>query len=85
MTRLGEIAFFNASYLSRIFKQYSGMNLTEYIMQVRMNEATRLLRETDMQVQEITKAIGLESAAYFIRMFKRATHMTPQQYREFNQ
>lgn len=85
LTRLGEVASFNASYLSRIFKQYSGMNLTEYIMQVRMNEATRLLRESNMQVQEITKAIGLESAAYFIRMFKRATHMTPQQYREFNQ
>ncbi|MFC4597236.1 response regulator [Cohnella hongkongensis] len=85
LTRLGEVASFNASYLSRIFKQYSGMNLTEYILQVRMNEATRLLRETSMQVQEITKAVGLESAAYFIRLFKKATHLTPQQYRELNQ
>lgn len=85
LTRLGEVAAFNASYLSRIFKQYAGMNLTEYILQVRMNEAKRLLRESNLQVQEITKAIGLESAAYFIRMFKKETSLTPQQYRELHQ
>lgn len=83
LTRLGEVFSFNASYLSRVFKLHSGINLTEHILAKRLQEAKRLLRDTSMQVQEITKAVGFESAPYFIRLFKKETDMTPQQYREW--
>lgn len=82
--RLAELVYFNPSYLSRLFKQVTGMNLSEYIVEARILKARALLTQTDLKIHEITKLIGFESAAYFGRIFKKSVNMTPQEYRELN-
>ncbi|MCD9020660.1 response regulator [Cohnella silvisoli] len=80
--RLGEVVSLNASYLSRLYKQLTGESLSDTIMSTRLSAANRKLRETDDKVQDIAAQVGFESAAYFNRFFKKASGLTPQEYRE---
>jgi len=82
LIRLAEFAHLNPAYLSRLYKQMSGTNLTDYILNIRLNQAERMLRETRLKILEIATAVGFGSVAYFIRSFKKAKGMTPQEYRE---
>lgn len=81
LTKLSEIAHFNPSYLSRFYKQITGKSLSDYITEVRINQAKELLRGTDLQIQEIALKVGYETA-YFIRLFKKIICQTPQEFRD---
>lgn len=82
LVRLAEFAHLNPAYLSRLYKQMSGVNLTDYILNIRLNQSERLLKETRLKIHEIATAVGFGSVAYFIRSFKKNNGMTPQEYRE---
>lgn len=79
---LSEKVFLNPAYLSRIYKQETGMNISEYICHMRINKAKELLRQSDFKIHEVASAVGFESAAYFTRVFKQLTNLTPQEYRD---
>ncbi|MCD9020403.1 response regulator [Cohnella silvisoli] len=81
LTRLSEVVYLNASYLSRLYKQTTGHGLAEYIAEKRINKASALLRDTSLKIHEVARQVGLEQG-YFIKMFKKYIHMTPQEYRE---
>lgn len=83
LTQIGEVVSLNPAYLSRLYKQLTGNMLSDTIMEARLSEAKRLLKETNDKVQDIATQVGFESAAYFTRFFKKATECTPQEYREF--
>lgn len=85
LTRIGEVVGFNPSYLSRLYKQLTGEGLFEYITEVRLNKAKQLLKNPLLKVHEISMELGFESAAYFTKFFKRATNLTPSEYRELPQ
>lgn len=80
--RLSEIMYFNPSYLSRLFKQLSGENLTEYIQEKRVGMAKGLLTKNDIKINDIALAVGFGSATNFTRFFKKSTGMTPAEYRD---
>jgi two-component system response regulator YesN len=82
LTALSELVYLNASYLSRRFKEITGKNLTDTILEVRMEEACRLLKNTAGRVKNIAAELGYESAAHFSRIFKREMGVTPQEYRD---
>lgn len=82
LVRLAEINYFNPSYLSRLFKQEKGINLSEYIDTCRARKAKELLRDGDLKVREVAVSVGYESAHSFTRFFKKVTGMTPQEYRD---
>ncbi|MFC3800660.1 response regulator [Cohnella sp. GCM10012308] len=82
LTRLSGIVHLSSFYLSRVYKQMTGQGLLEYITEVRIQRAKLLLKTTDLKVHEIAALIGLESPAYFTRLFKKETSSTPQEYRE---
>ncbi|WP_281426384.1 response regulator [Paenibacillus agaridevorans] len=82
LAKIGEVVGFNPSYLSRLYKQLSGEGLFEYITEVRLNKAKQLLRNPLLKVHEISMELGFESSAYFTKFFKRATNLTPSEYRE---
>ncbi len=84
LDKLAGLMHFNPSYLSRLFKQVAGVNLSEYIMDQRVEKAKYLLAETNLKINELTQAIGLGSPTYFARIFKKATNMSPLDYREFS-
>lgn len=77
------VARYNYSpiYLSRIFKKYLGITMTEYINNVRLNYAELYLQTTSLTLEEITENIGLLSTSYFNKIFKKKHGITPNKYR----
>lgn len=71
----------NYSLFSFTFKQYTGTNFVNYLKNVRVGEAKKLLTETDMKVNEISKAVGYDHEKHFMKTFKSLTGLTPSQYR----
>jgi two-component system response regulator YesN len=82
LVKLSEVSYFNPSYLSRLFKQATGENLSDYIIEARINKAKELLKNSDMKIFEIALAVGCESSTYLGRVFKKHTGKTPQEYRD---
>ncbi|MCD9021721.1 response regulator [Cohnella silvisoli] len=82
LVKLGELTYFNPSYLSRLFKQITGTNISDHIHLARINKAKELLSGTGMKIHEVAISIGFDSPAYFAKFFKKSTSMTPQEYRD---
>lgn len=74
--------YISESYLSRTFTKEMGMTLVDYITECRINKAKELLRTTDLTVTNICTQVGYNYAAYFTKIFKEKTGMTPNQYRD---
>ena len=73
--------YISQDYLSKLFHRETGMKLVEYITSVRIEEAARLLKTTDMPVGEVASAAGFSSSAYFSRVFRVHYGMSPNQFR----
>ena len=74
-TRLSE------SHLSMLFKTETGINFLQYLNAVRINNALRLLTQSNMNVSEIARAIGFPTPGYFTKVFRRFMGRTPTEYR----
>lgn len=71
---------FAPSYLSSIFKAHYGVSPTFYIVQKRMEEGKRLLKENNMKIKEVAEVLGYEDSLYFSKVFKRIVGMSPREY-----
>ena len=69
------------TYFSTLFKREVGMSFTAYVTQVRMEEAARLLRETDEKTYRIAEATGYGDPNYFSYVFKRHFGLSPSKFR----
>lgn len=65
------------NYLSYLFKKYTGLNLWEYVIQLRMEESRKLLLSTDMRRYEIADKVGYESPEHFSKIFKKYFGISP--------
>ena len=72
----------NYSLFSYSFKQYTGSNFVNYLRNIRMREAKRLLEETDMRINEISQAVGYENEKHFMKIFKSTCGVSPSEYRK---
>ncbi len=82
LVKLSDMVYFNPNYLSHLFKQQAGINLSEYIQDCRIRKAKLLLENPETRVNDVAAAVGYGSATNFIRFFKKITAVTPQKYRE---
>ena len=71
-------------YLSSVFRKETGVTLTQYILNERIQLAMRLLSTTNLQVQSIAQHCGILDVHYFSKLFKKQNGITPKQYREMN-
>jgi len=71
------------AYGSSIFKKETGMTITNYLIQVRMEEAQRLIRETNLTVNEIAYKVGYNDTRYFSKLFIKTVGIKPVDYRKF--
>jgi len=78
---MAENFHFNPSYISLLFKTYFRTGFKEYLIDVRINEAKRLLSETNMKVYEVAQNIGYNDVAYFDKLFKKEVGISPNKYR----
>jgi two-component system, response regulator YesN len=76
---------FSPAYVSYLFKKKVKTNIWDYVSQVRIGEAKRLLTATDMKRYEIAYQVGYESPEHFSRMFKRYVGISPADYRKEDQ
>ena len=74
--------FINKYYLLKIFKETYGMTISSYLISKRITRAKQLLRFTQMTIDEVGCAVGMDGAGYFSRMFKKAEGISPKEYRK---
>lgn len=75
----------NPAYLSRLFRKETGLSLSDYITQVKMERVKKLLTETNDKISIIAEEVGYVHFSYFAKLFKKMTGLTPQDYRKMNQ
>lgn len=78
---LGKLFHKNPAYLCSLFSKAVGNTLFEYITNVRLNNAKKLLRTSNLKVSEICKQVGYENQKYFNQVFKKNIGTTPGSYR----
>ncbi|MFC3770602.1 helix-turn-helix domain-containing protein [Paenibacillus sp. GCM10012303] len=72
----------SVSYLSKIFKDESGVNFSEFVLELRMGKAREWLEHSDMPIKEIAAKIGYASVQNFNRIFKQWSGIPPGEYRK---
>jgi len=82
LDEVAQMSFMTRTYFSTFFKKVMKVNLTEYVLSLRINYAARLLKQTSMSVTEICDRCGFSSLSYFNRTFKKATTLSPSEYRK---
>lgn len=82
MAVVSNLISMNYSLFSYEFKRYTGSNFVNYLRDVRMSEAKRLLAETDLRIAEIGKRVGYENEKHFMKTFKAACGVSPTEYRK---
>lgn len=73
--------YFNSSYFSSYFKNYTGVNFSQYVLKLRLKKAIELLENTNLKIYEISEKVGYTDSKYFIRIFKNQFRVSPEEYR----
>lgn len=76
------IAYMNPYYFSSFFKKQTDKNFKQYVTELRMVEAHRLLTQTDLLVYEVAERVGYNSARQFSDTFKKTFNQLPQEYKQ---
>lgn len=76
------VAGFHPAYFSTVFKKVTGENFLEYLCALRMKEARQLLSDAGLRVTDVAERVGYQDGKYFVKLFKKATGLTPQEYRK---
>ena len=82
LDKIAEMLNLNRNYISKIVKEITGYNFTDYVNGKRIALAKKLLRERGKTINDIAAEVGFNYSYYFIRIFKSFEGITPGQYRE---
>lgn len=81
LEQLAKLTDLSEYHFSRVFKQSTGLSPSLYFIRMRMEEARRLLSETDESIISIALAVGYNSPSHFASVFRRHNGVSPSQYR----
>jgi AraC-like DNA-binding protein len=81
LSRVAAVAHMSTSAFSRFFRRASGKCFTDYVNELRVGSACRMLIETDRTVVEIAFEVGFNNLSHFNRQFLRIKKMQPREYR----
>ncbi len=73
--------FINPVYLGQLFKKTYGMYFNDFLLQIRIQKAKELLRQTELRIYEIAESVGFSNADYFVIQFEKVENKTPTEYR----
>jgi AraC-like DNA-binding protein/mannose-6-phosphate isomerase-like protein (cupin superfamily) len=76
------MAFLSRNYFCQLFKDTTGVTVSEYLQKIRVEEACRLLQGSDKKVIEIAGEVGYSDLKHFNMVFKKITGKTPGEYRK---
>ncbi|SDX96859.1 AraC family transcriptional regulator [Paenibacillus sp. CF384] len=82
--RLADSLLMNEDHAAKLFKQVAGQPPGEFLRSIRHREARRLLRETDLSVEEVGERTGCPDIHYFSRQFRKQEGLSPSMYRKLS-
>ena len=80
---LAREVYLSKSYLSSMFKQETGVSLTEYITKVRIEKSKKMLLEDGVSLLTISEQCGFKDQSYFTKVFKKEVGVSPKKYRNY--
>lgn len=75
--QLATLYYVSPTYLSKIFKDLTGVSPINYLIQIRLKNAHQMLEKQDLTVKEVAKAVGYEDAYHFSKSFKKHFGISP--------
>jgi len=83
---IAEAIGMSSHYVSRLFKQETGVTITDYLIDIRIDKAKQYLTNyPHMKNYEISQSVGYTDPVYFQKLFKKITGFTPREYKEIYQ
>lgn len=82
LSMISDLISMNSSYFSSLFKKKTGLNLINYLQNVRIEKSKQLLLNTNQKLYEISEAVGIPNVKYFCKLFKDYTGVTPSEFRK---
>ena len=76
--------YFTQSYLTRLFKKYTKITPIQYLIKVRMEKASELLRQDNFSIQQIAESVGYKNQFYFSKEFKKYFGIMPSKYKNLS-
>jgi len=84
LEQVAKLVNFSSYYLSRFYKNETGTNFSDKIMQVRISEAKKLFLNSEANVKDVTYMVGYSDPNYFSKIFKRVTGCTVSEFKKKN-
>lgn len=81
LEQIAEVSGYSAYYFSRMFHQLIGRTPIQFVLESRIVKSKQLLTSTNWSVQHISEQVGFAQSSYFIRRFRSAEGITPEQFR----
>ncbi|MFC9709002.1 response regulator [Paenibacillus sp. NPDC056933] len=78
---IAALFFMNPVYLGRLFRKSYSLYFNEYLLSLRIQEAKKLLRQTDMRMYEVAARVGFQNTDYFVTQFEKLVKLSPTEYR----
>jgi AraC-like DNA-binding protein len=82
LSDIAQAAFLSEYHFARLFKKLTGITPNNYLIAVRIEQAKKLLLETDESMLNISLAVGYSSQSHFTKVFRTFTGLTPAKYKE---
>jgi len=80
LDHVAEQVFISPKYLSKIFKEETGMAYSEYVTNQRMERARELIAQQEFTIEQVASTVGYRTSAYFIKKFKEIHGCTPKNF-----
>jgi AraC-like DNA-binding protein len=75
-------AGYSSSRFSKLFKKKAGIPYSDYLLELRLENARRLLKQGDLPVSQVAQACGFSTASYFVQCFHKHFGVTPKAFRQ---
>lgn len=82
LKQIAKVAYMNPYYFSSFFKKVTGQNFKQYLTEIRMKEAIKLLMENDIKTYAVAKAVGYNNVRHFTDKFKELYGESPNAYKK---
>ena len=82
LSDIAEHVHMHPAYISKLFKEKAGMTFSEYLTDVRIEAAARLLEQPGIYVYEVCERVGYQNIKHFYKVFRKKIGCSPTEYRE---
>ncbi|MCF2944313.1 response regulator transcription factor [Paenibacillus tarimensis] len=82
LEKVASVVYLNPVYFSQLFKQKTGSGFKEYVIQLRLEQARRMLGNPKLKLADVARRVGYQDIRHFSQQFRRRFGATPSEYRQ---